>query len=204
AAKLRQGSGWREARGAIVVKRPIYVRSSAFICGSIFAFWFSMSDEQTPGGIIHTYQKYDPVNLPSPTAPPPDLVSPAFEHLLFYGDTRHLTPEQLANAVRIDPSQIANLGPSLDALMDILRERKRKILATDETGKAETEARQNFLNQAQGMRPPSNLAKRFEKAVREEQLSELEQLWYRAGNESDKFARQLLHLVERLGEKYQV
>ncbi len=163
-----------------------------------------MSSKEQLGGIIHTYQKYDPVNLPSPTAPPPDLVSPAFEHLLFYGNTRQLTPEELANSVHIDPSQIANLGPSLEALMDILRERKRKILETYETGKAESEARQNFLNQAQGMRPPGNLAKRFDKAVREEQLNELEQLWYRAGNETDKFARQLLHLVERLGEKYQV
>ena len=31
------------------------------------------------GGIIHTYQRYDPKNFPSPTQPPPDLVSPAFK-----------------------------------------------------------------------------------------------------------------------------
>src|SRR5918911_2419279 len=98
---------------------------------------------QDVGGIIHTYQKYDPVNFPSPTAPPPDVVSPAFEHLLFYGSTRRLTPEELARAVHLDPSQIAGLGPSLEALMEILRERKRKILATYETGKAQNEARQN-------------------------------------------------------------
>lgn len=163
-----------------------------------------MSTRDDLGGIIHTYQKYDPINLPSPTAPPPDLVSPAFEHLLFYGNTRQLTPEEMARAVHIDPSQIKGLGPSLDALMEILRERKRKILATYETGKAETEARKKFHDQAEGMRPPGPLTQRFQKAVREEQLHELEQLWYRAGKESDKFARQLLHLVERLGEKYQV
>src|SRR5258705_13462681 len=80
------------------------------------------------GGIIHTYQKYDPVNFPSPTAPPPDMVSPAFEHLLFYGNTRRLTEEELARAIHLDPSQIKGLGPSLDALMEMLRERKRKIL----------------------------------------------------------------------------
>ncbi len=73
------------------------------------------------GGIIHTYQKFDPVNFPSPTAPPPDLVSPAFEHLLFYGNTRRLTEEELARAVHIDPSQIAGLGPSLELFMEILR-----------------------------------------------------------------------------------
>jgi uncharacterized protein with von Willebrand factor type A (vWA) domain len=163
-----------------------------------------MSNKETLGGIIHTYQKFDPVNFPSPTAPPPDLVSPAFEHLLFYGNTRRLTEEELARAIRIDPSQIAGLGPSLDALMEILRERKRKILATYETARAESDARKNFLNQAEAMRPPSNIAKRFQQAVREEQLHDLEQLWYRAGDEHGKFARQLLRLVERLGEKYQV
>lgn len=156
------------------------------------------------GGIIHTYQKYDPVNLPGPATPAPDMVSAAFEHLLFYGNTRRLTPEELARAVKIDPSQIKGLGPSIEALMEILRERKRKILETYETSKAETEARQNFLGQANGMRPPKPLAKRFEEAVREEQLRDLEQLWYRFNDESDPFARKLLHLVEALGEKYQV
>jgi uncharacterized protein with von Willebrand factor type A (vWA) domain len=163
-----------------------------------------MKSREDLGGIIHVYQKYDPVNLPSPTAPPPDLVTPAMEHLLFYGNTRRLTPEELARAVRLDASQIAGLGPSLEALMEILRERKRKILETYETGKVETEARQNFINQANGMRPPKPLAKAFERAVRDEQLRELEQLWYRMSDESDPFARQLLHLVERLGEKYQI
>src|SRR5271166_6351473 len=155
-----------------------------------------MSSRDDLGGIIHTYQKYDPVNLPSPTAPPPDMVSPAFEHLLFYGNTRRLTEEELARAVRIDPSQIQGLGASLEALMEMLRERKRKILETYETGRVETEARKNFVNQAGTMQPPSNIARRFQQAVREEQLHELEQLWYRSGDEHGKFARQLLQLVE--------
>src|SRR5207245_1304886 len=99
-----------------------------------------MSTRDHLGGIIHTYQKFDPVHFPSPTAPPPDLVSPAFEHLLFYGSTRKLTEEELARAVRIDPSQIQGLGASLEALLEMLRERKRKILATYETGKVEGEA----------------------------------------------------------------
>src|ERR671932_413334 len=107
-----------------------------------------MSNRDTLGGVIHTYQKFDPVNFPSPTAPPPDLVSPAFEHLLFYGNTRRLTEEELARAVRIDPSQIRGLGPSLEALMAILRERKRKILETYETGQVEIQARQNLHNLA--------------------------------------------------------
>src|SRR5262249_22674705 len=134
----------------------------------------------------------------------PDLVSPAFEHLLLYGNTRRLTEEELARAVHIDPSQIRGLGPSLEALMAILMERKRKILETYETGQAESEARQAYLDQAKQMRPPSPIATAFDKAVREEQLHDLERLWYRSGDEHGKFARQLLHLVGRLGEKYQV
>src|SRR5262245_6004130 len=122
---------------------------------------------QTPmsnlGGIIHTYQKYDPVNFPSPTAEPPDMVSSAFEHLLYYGNTRHLTEEELARAIRIDPSQIKGLGPSLDALMEILRERKRKILATYETAQVKEEARRNYHEQAKQVQPPGKLAGRFHK-----------------------------------------
>src|SRR5438105_8074093 len=117
-----------------------------------------MSTPDHLGGIIHTYQKFDPVNFPSPTAPPPDMVSPAFEHLLFYGNTRRLTPEELARAVRIDPSQIKGLGPSLQGLMEILRERKRKILATYVTGRAEAEARGTFHDMAAQMKPPGKVA----------------------------------------------
>jgi len=163
-----------------------------------------MSQIDRLGGIIHTYQKFDPVNFPSPTAPPPDMVSPAFEHLLFYGDSRELTEEELARAIRIDPSMIQGLGPSLQALMEMLRERKRKILATYETGQVEAEARHNFRKMAEGMQPPGKIAKLFQQAVKEEQLHDLEQLWYRAGDEHGKFARQLLQLVGRLAEKYQV
>ncbi len=48
------------------------------------------------GGVIHTYQKYDPLNFPSPTEPPPDVVSPAFEQMLQFGSLHHLTEEELA------------------------------------------------------------------------------------------------------------
>ena len=108
-----------------------------------------MSSRDTLGGIIHTYQKFDPVHFPSPTAPPPDMVSPAFEHLLIYGNMRRLSEEELARAVHLDPSQIRGLGPSLEALMAMLQERKRKILETYETGQVQNEARQNFHDQAE-------------------------------------------------------
>src|SRR5262245_29922942 len=163
-----------------------------------------MSSNNQLGGIIHTYQKFDPVQFPSPTAPPPDVVSPAFEHLLFYGNTRRLTEEELARAIRIDPSQIRGFGPSLDALMAILQERKRKILATYETETVQEEARRQFRDFADQMKPPAKIARAFKEAVHEEQLRDLEHLWYRADDEHSPFARQLLHLVGRLGDKYQV
>src|SRR5437868_6478207 len=141
-----------------------------------------MSQRDRLGGIIHTYQKYDPVEFPSPTAPPPDLVSPAFEHLLYYGSARRLTEEELARAVRLDPSQIRGLGPSLEALMELLRQRKRKILETYETDQVQAEAHAAFHDPARRASPPPRLAKRFEQAVREEQLHDLEQLWYRSGD----------------------
>src|SRR5215510_7621894 len=99
-----------------------------------------MANRNSLGGVIHTYQKYDPVEFPSPTQPPPDLVTPAFEHWLAYGSMRRLTEEELARAVHLDPSQIKGLGPSLEALMQILEERKRKILETYETDTVQAEA----------------------------------------------------------------
>jgi uncharacterized protein with von Willebrand factor type A (vWA) domain len=163
-----------------------------------------MNKRDDLGGIIHTYQKFDPTEFPSPTTAPPDMVSPAFEHLLYYGNTRRLTEEELARAVHIDPSQIRGLGPSLEALMEMLRQRKRKILETYETNQAQNEAHRNFHAQAERTKPPGKIARQFQDAVRDEQLADLENLWYRSGDERGEFARQLLHLTERLGEKYQV
>ena len=159
---------------------------------------------QPLGGIIHTYQKYDPKNLPSPTQPPPDLVSSAFEHMLTYGSMRELTEEELARAIHLDPSQIAGLGPSLDALREMLLERKRKILETYETAKVREEARRRYRDAGEGVKPPKALRGLYAKAFEEEQLRELEQLWYRAGGERSSFAGQLLRLSDRLGDKYQV
>lgn len=163
-----------------------------------------MNTKDDLGGIIHTYLGYDPVNFPSPSAPPPDMASAAMEHLLFYGNTRRLTEEELANAVHIDPSQIRGLGPSLEAIAEILRERKRKILATYETAAAQEAARKQFHDSADKMLPPRKLNERFREAVKEEQLNDLENLYYAVGRDTDPFARSLVGLVEKLGNKYQV
>jgi uncharacterized protein with von Willebrand factor type A (vWA) domain len=163
-----------------------------------------MAIERTIGGVIHTYQKYDPRNFPSPTQPPPDMVSPAFEYLLHFGGAQRLTPEQLARAIHVDPSQIAGLGPSLDALMAMLLERKRKILEKYETDTVQQTAAEVFRRKASELTPPKRLRPRYEVAVREEQLYDFERLWYALEDERSTFGRGLLHLIERLGDKYQV
>jgi uncharacterized protein with von Willebrand factor type A (vWA) domain len=178
-----------------------------------------MSNRNTLGGVIHTYQRYDPVRFPSPTQPPPDLVSPAMEHLLMYGERRELTEEELARAIRLDPSQIAGLGPSIDALLAMLRERKRKILERYETKVVRQAAHQAFNQQASEARVPKEFRKPFYKAVQTEQIRDLERLWYAAdagrGTPSPQggggstpelkaFSGMLVGLIERLGEKYQV
>jgi uncharacterized protein with von Willebrand factor type A (vWA) domain len=156
------------------------------------------------GGVIHAYQQYDPRRFPSPTQPPPDFVSPAFEHMLMYGSRRELTPEELARAVRLDPSQIAGLGPSIDALLAMLRERKRKILEKYETDKVLKKSAKAYAERAEDIRPPKTLRDRFHHAVKREQIRELERLWYAAGDDNSPFARNLMSLIEALGDKYQV
>lgn len=163
-----------------------------------------MANRHTIGGVIHAYQKYDPQRFPSPTQPPPDMLSGAFDHMLMYGDRRELTEEELARAVRIDPSQIAGLGPSIDALLAILRERKRKILERFETRKVRKKVREAFEDAARYARPPKELRDRFERAVTREQIRDLERLWYAAGDDQSQFAGDMVGLIERLGDKYQI
>src|SRR5215212_6260593 len=130
-------------------------------------------EAQTPGGIVHTYQRYDPVNFPSPTAPPPDVVSPLMNHMLAFGDTDEFTEEQLANAIHLDASQIAGLGPSINALKEMLLERRRKILETYETKAVQKTAERAFRDAAQKVKPPAKLRKDYDRAVRQEQLADL-------------------------------
>jgi uncharacterized protein with von Willebrand factor type A (vWA) domain len=163
-----------------------------------------MSNRDTFGGVIHTYQRYDPARFPSPTQPPPDLVSPALEHMLMFGERRELTEEELARAIRLDPSQIAGLGPSIDALIAMLEERKRKILARYETKTVRTRATQAFTDTATEVRVPKKSRDCFYRAVKTEQIRDLERLWYAAGDDQSPWAASLVRVIERLGDKYEV
>ena len=94
-----------------------------------------------PGGVVHSYLGYDPQNFPPPGEQAGGgMADAAFDHLLHYGSREPLTEEQLANAIKLDPSQISGFGPSIDALIAMLEERKRAILEAYEVESALTEA----------------------------------------------------------------
>lgn len=157
-----------------------------------------------PGGVIQTYQKYDPVQFPSPTAEPPDLASAAMEHMLANGDMQEFTDEELANAIEIDPSQIQGFLFNIDNVMQKLKERKAKILATYETENVQRLAQQQYKDESRKLKPPGKFAKDFQDAVKEEQLAALDELYFPASKNDKEFARGLVKLSDILGQKYQV
>ena len=157
------------------------------------------------GGILHSYQKYDPKNFPSPTAEPnSDMANAAMEHMLEYGSLDDLTEEQLANAIKLDPSMFSKLGPSLKSIAAMLRERKKKILSTYEPESARQSAHEGFERQASTVDAPKNAKDAFEKAIRERQIRDMERLWYKQRDESSQFSRDLLRTMERLSDAYQL
>ena len=162
-----------------------------------------VAGQQSLGGVLHTYLKFDPIQFPPPRSEAPDAVGAAFNHMMMYGSMRRFTPEELADAIEIDPASITGLGPSLESLRRMLQERKEKILATFQTDSVREEARKIFHDLAGKIEAPAELEKKFRELVKQEQLRDLEKLWYRV-EEKSLFARRLLPLIERLGERYQV
>ena len=156
------------------------------------------------GGVIHSYQKYDPISFPPPSQPPIDLITPAFEQALWYGDFNNLTEEELGRAVKIDPSQIAGLGPSLDSLRALLEERKRKILNTYELKSVQKKIRVSYQDSSRKLRVPKKHEKLYRKAITQEQPYLLERLWFHVGDDQSDFANQLMHVMEKMNQKHQI
>lgn len=156
------------------------------------------------GGIVHTYQKFDPAKFPSPSEDAPDLVSPVFDHMLQFGSMREFSEEEIANAIKLDPGQFAGLGPSLDHLIKMLEERRQKILETYETDSVQKKVEKKFRKDAATTRPSGKQQKAFNRAIRDEQIYQLEHLWYQAERSDSKFASGILRVMESLGEKYQI
>jgi uncharacterized protein with von Willebrand factor type A (vWA) domain len=156
------------------------------------------------GGIVHSYQRYDPARIPSPRPADVDLVSPAMEHLLEFGELGDLTPEELAGAVLLDPEQIRGFGPSIESLRRMLEARKRKILEHWDAAGVRKRARTAFREAADKVKPPAKHKEIFHRAVREEQLRLLERLWYAQDDDQSRFGADLVGLVDRLGAVYQI
>lgn len=160
---------------------------------------------KTPGGVVHTYQHYDPQRFPPPSDPiGPDIASAAMDHMMTFGDYRSLTEEDLANAVKIDISQISGLGPSLDALIAMLEERRRKILERYETNHAQSQAAKRYRDASSQINPPKALREDVKKALRSKQIPELERAWYAAERRDPEFAIQLLGAIDRLSDEFEV
>ena len=121
-----------------------------------------------------------------------------------YGDFRELSEEELARAVRLDPSQIKGLGPSIDFLREMLEERKRKILETYESKSVQKKARKAFLQAAKDVRIPKQYAEMFQQAVNREQPYLLEALWYRTEDHGGSVSTDLLKVAARMGDKHNV
>jgi uncharacterized protein with von Willebrand factor type A (vWA) domain len=66
------------------------------------------------------------------------------------------------------------------------------------------DARRSYEQSAKEISPPKWLKRDWKKLVEGEQIDDLERLWYRAGDEDQRFAGALLRLIDRLGDKYQV
>lgn len=131
---------------------------------------------------------------------------------MMYGNFHELTDEQLANAVRLDPSQIAGLGPSIDFLRALLEERKRKILETYEARTVQHKASKAFRQAAKRVKPTAKMEKLFRTAINQEQPFMIERLWYVADDDNDSdLASKLLatgaamqdkHNIEELATEY--
>ena len=160
------------------------------------------------GGVYQTYLGYDPQKFPSPTQPAQDFVSPMMEQMMAWGSMRQLTEEELAKAIKLDPEQFKNLGPSLDMVKAMLLEKKRKILATYETQTVLRTAKQRFHKKARNAPDlhslNENIRDFYKQAVQEEQLYDLERLWYRVDDDTSPLARHLVVTMSHLADKYQV
>ena len=167
-----------------------------------------MTNKKNIGGIVQTYIKYDPMKFPSPTQPPPDFVTPLMDQMLTFGSRRLLTEEELARAVRLDPEQFKNLGPGIDQMKKMLEERKRRILETYETKSVVKQARKAFhkhaKNRPQDQPLPDHLKEIYREAIQQEQLYDLERIYYDLGDDTSPLSQFILQLLSRLSNKYQV
>jgi len=160
------------------------------------------------GGITHTYLGYDPLEFPPPTKPRSgDAADAMLDHMLMYGSRRKFTDRELADAIELDPSQIKGFGPSLEALIAMLEERKKKILERYETTHARDLASDAFDAAAAKIEVPDALAPKIkpalEAALDRRQLVDLERV-HRRVPDGTPLAHTLMRAIARLRDQFAV
>ncbi len=156
------------------------------------------------GGVVHTYLGYDPLEFPPPNSPRGGEAGDAMlEHMLMYGTRRKFTDRELANAIRLDPSQIRGLGPSLDAIKAMLEEKKRRILEQYETSRAQTLANAGYVDAVQRVEVPEAIAARLTPALQLGQLADIERIQRRVPD-ATPLAHDLMRAIARLRERYSI
>lgn len=157
------------------------------------------------GGILHTYTKYDPVNIPGPRQPQTDIVTPMMNQMLSWGSQRPLTEEEMARAIKIDPSELAGLGPSMEFVKAMLEDKKQKLLEKYETDSVRKKASKAFKKKAKSApKMDQKLKPVYDEAIQRQQLYDLENLWFQVNNDGDELAQHLMAVIARLQDKYQV
>ena len=167
----------------------------------------SESDAKRPlGGIVHSYLGYDPKRFPPPSAPGGEgMANSALDHLLHYGSQRPLTEAELAEAIEIDPSQISGFGPSIEALIAMLEERKRRILETYDVAPAQNDAYATFVDASSDIEITSpKMQEQLDRLVRLQSIPELERLWYQVERQDGPLATKLMRLIGSLATRLEI
>ena len=157
------------------------------------------------GGVVHTYLRYDPLEFPPPSAPMQggDAADAMLDHLLMYGSRRRFTERELADAIRLDPSQIAGFGPSLEAIRAMLEARKRRILERYDPLPAEDAAHEAYSAAARAVNVPDDLAPKMRPLLDAGQLAQIERLHRRITDQSP-LARELMRAIARLRDRFTI
>ena len=156
------------------------------------------------GGVVHAYLGYDPLEFPPPTRPRSgDAADAMLDHMLAYGTRRKFTERELAEAIRLDPSQIRGFGPSLEAIIAMLEERRRRILERFETMHAQSLAQSAYEEANKRVEVPDALAPRLRPALDLGQLADLERIQRRVPD-ATPLARDLMRAIARLRDRYAI
>ena len=132
-----------------------------------------------------------------------DAADAMLDHLLMYGSRRSFTERELADAIRLDPSQIAGFGPSLEAIRAMLEARKRRILERYDPLPAEDAAHEAYRAAARAVNVPDDLAPKLVPLLDAGQLAQIERLHRRIPDQSP-LARELMRAIARLRDRFTI